>query len=37
MVFTQEFEFCFQIFIPLALRNLIFGISEAFLSSILKN
>ena len=25
MVFTQEFEFCFQIFIPLVLRNLIFG------------
>ena len=24
MVFTQKFEFCFQIFIPLLLRNLIF-------------
>ena len=29
MVFTQEFEFCFQIFIPLVLRNLIFETSEA--------
>ena len=37
MVFTQEFEFCFQIFIPLVLRNLIFETSEAPLSSIWKN
>ena len=37
MVFTQEFEFYFQIFIPLVLRNLIFEISEAPLSSIWKN
>ena len=29
IVFTQEFEFCFQIFIPLLLRNLIFETSEA--------
>ena len=37
MIFTQEFDFCFQIFISLALRNLIFETSEAPLSSILKN
>ena len=37
MVFTQDFEFCFQIFIPLVLRNLIFETSEAPLSSILYN
>ena len=37
MVFTQKFEFCFQIFIPLVLGNLIFEASEAPLSSILKN
>ena len=37
MVFTQEFEFCFQIFIPLVLKILIFEISEAPLSSIWKN
>ena len=37
MGFTQEFEFCFQIFIPLVLRNLIFETSEAPLSSIWKN
>ena len=37
MVFTQEFEFCFQIFIPMVLRNLIFETSEAPLSSIWKN
>ena len=34
MVFTQEFEFCFQIFIPLVLRNLILEISKAPPSSI---
>ena len=37
MVFTQEFEFCFQIFIPLVLRNFIFETSEAPLTSISKN
>ena len=37
MVFTQEFEFCFQIFIPLVLRNLVCETSGAPLSSILKN
>ena len=37
MVFTQEFEFCFQIFILLVLRNLFFETSEAPLSSIWKN
>ena len=37
MVFTQEFDFCFKIFIPLVLRNLIFETSEASLYSIWKN
>ena len=36
MVFTQEFEFCFQILIPLVLKNFVFETSEAPLSSILK-
>ena len=37
MIFTQEFDFCFQIFISLVLRNLIFETSEAPLSSIWRN
>ena len=36
MVFTQEFEFWFQILIPLVLKNFVFETSEAPLSSILK-
>ena len=36
MVFTQKFEICFKIFIPLVLRKLIFETSEA-PSLILKN
>ena len=35
MVSTQEFEFCFQIFIPLVLRNFVFETSKALLSMIL--
>ena len=37
MVFTQEFEFWFQILIPLVLKNFVFETSEAPLASILKN
>ena len=31
IVFTQEFEFCFQIFIPFVLRNFAYETSEALL------
>ena len=36
MVFTQKFEFCFQILIPLVLKNFVFETSEGPLSSNLK-